>query len=180
MKTRSQTDSTKRKRPSSDDGSASNDRSEPKPKPKPNPRLTTPDLEFDFDRSQLRDPRPTPGRKARPRWKKPRAYNKKSIVSNMDKALESGKSKDEQIATLFFKGGATEEATNLFVMQYVQDQVSKDLGVPFHQIDPAQVKEWREKGFEPVDYDTWWKKPNEVEKNRMSKMTMGSSLRKRL
>lgn len=32
------------------------------------PRLTTPDLEFDYDRSQLRDPRPTPGRKVRPRY----------------------------------------------------------------------------------------------------------------
>ena len=32
------------------------------------PRLTTPDLEYDYDRSQLRDPRPTPGRRARPRW----------------------------------------------------------------------------------------------------------------
>lgn len=34
----------------------------------PKPRLTTPDLEFDYDRSQLRDQRPTPGRKARPRY----------------------------------------------------------------------------------------------------------------
>lgn len=32
------------------------------------PRLTTPDLEFDYDRSQLRDPRPTPGRVRRPRY----------------------------------------------------------------------------------------------------------------
>jgi hypothetical protein len=31
-------------------------------------RLSTSDLEFDYDRSQLRDPRPTPGRKARPRY----------------------------------------------------------------------------------------------------------------
>ncbi|KAI0426822.1 hypothetical protein F5Y09DRAFT_345265 [Xylaria sp. FL1042] len=31
------------------------------------PRLTTPDLEFDYDQSQLRDPRPTPGRMRRPR-----------------------------------------------------------------------------------------------------------------
>lgn len=36
--------------------------------PKPLPRLTTPDLEFDFDRSKLKDPRPTPGREARPRY----------------------------------------------------------------------------------------------------------------
>ena len=32
------------------------------------PRLMTPDLEYDYDRSKLRDPRPTPGRRARPRW----------------------------------------------------------------------------------------------------------------
>ena len=32
------------------------------------PRLTTPDVEFDYDRSQLRDPRPTPGRIKRPRY----------------------------------------------------------------------------------------------------------------
>lgn len=34
----------------------------------PRPRLTTPDLEFDYDRSQLRDPRPTPGRMNRPQY----------------------------------------------------------------------------------------------------------------
>lgn len=32
------------------------------------PRLTTPELEFDYDRSKLKDPRLTPGRKARPRY----------------------------------------------------------------------------------------------------------------
>lgn len=34
----------------------------------PPPRLTTPDLEFDWDRSKLKDPRPTPGRERRPRY----------------------------------------------------------------------------------------------------------------
>lgn len=34
----------------------------------PLPRLTTPDLEFDWDRSKLKDPRPTPGRESRPRY----------------------------------------------------------------------------------------------------------------
>jgi hypothetical protein len=33
------------------------------------PRFSTPDLEFDYDRSQPRDPRPTPGRQARPRYR---------------------------------------------------------------------------------------------------------------
>ncbi|KAJ0125339.1 hypothetical protein J7T55_006685 [Diaporthe amygdali] len=32
------------------------------------PRLTTPDLEFDWDRSKLKDPRQTPGRERRPRY----------------------------------------------------------------------------------------------------------------
>lgn len=34
----------------------------------PLPRLTSPDLEFDWDRSKLKDPRPTPGRERRPRY----------------------------------------------------------------------------------------------------------------
>ena len=34
------------------------------------PRLTTPDLEFDYDRSKLRDSRRTPGRRKRPRYEK--------------------------------------------------------------------------------------------------------------
>ncbi|KAJ4420395.1 hypothetical protein N0V82_004384 [Gnomoniopsis sp. IMI 355080] len=36
--------------------------------PPPMRRLTTPDLEFDYDRSLLKDPRPTPGRERRPRY----------------------------------------------------------------------------------------------------------------
>lgn len=52
----------------------SNDASEPSKtqqeveQQQPLPRLTTPDLEFDWDRSKLKDPRPTPGREARPRY----------------------------------------------------------------------------------------------------------------
>lgn len=42
-----------------------NKKAEPK---KEKPRLTSPDLEFDFDRSQLRDPRATPGRTQRPQY----------------------------------------------------------------------------------------------------------------
>ncbi|KAH8885730.1 hypothetical protein GQ53DRAFT_785420 [Thozetella sp. PMI_491] len=41
---------------------------EEKPSEEPRRRLTTPDLEFDYDRSQLRDPRRTPGRVWRPRY----------------------------------------------------------------------------------------------------------------
>jgi hypothetical protein len=48
----------KKKRSDKNDGNAQQSK----------PRLTTSNLEFDYDRSQLRDSRPTPGRKARPRW----------------------------------------------------------------------------------------------------------------
>lgn len=255
-----QTDNSKRRRTSNDSGSEGNDRSEHEPKQKP--RLTTPDLEFDYDRSQLRDPRPTPGRKARPRynrfdidedpslkahiendftipqpekpkgrlnafikndlfqqeslmnpaitfhdlfvcykkgprgsptydiggfqldydkvceWKKPRSYNKRSMVNGMQRAVEAGRSQEEQIAALFFTDGANEKTRGMYIIEHVRDHVSKDIGIPYHQIGVEKVKEWREKGFEPFDYESWWKEPNEVEKKRMSKMTMGSKLRK--
>jgi hypothetical protein len=49
----------------------------------PKPRLTTPDIEFDYDRSKLRDPRPTPGRKARPR------YGSRDIPEDLKAQLEA-------------------------------------------------------------------------------------------
>lgn len=49
-------------------GEANNDEEVDQMDQSQKPRLSTPDLEFDYDRSQLRDPRPTPGRKARPRY----------------------------------------------------------------------------------------------------------------
>lgn len=36
---------------------------------------------------------------------------------------------------------------------------------------------WRDKGSEPVKFEDWWQEPNEVERNRMRKMSLGSSLR---
>ncbi|KAI0435987.1 hypothetical protein F4803DRAFT_573165 [Xylaria telfairii] len=55
------TESSSRKRTKTSESAA--------PEAQQRPRLTTPDLEFDYDRSQLRDPRPTPGRTRRPRLK---------------------------------------------------------------------------------------------------------------
>lgn len=68
---------TKQQRPAKKQKSStgpSNDASEPSEtqqgveEQQPLPRLTTPDLEFDWDRSKLKDPRPTPGRERRPRY----------------------------------------------------------------------------------------------------------------
>jgi hypothetical protein len=66
------------------------------------------------------------------------------------------------------------------VEHYVKDHVSKDLGVPWHQIGVAEVKAWREKGFQPVRFEEWWKKPNAEERKRWMKMMEGASLRRNL
>ncbi|KAI5248604.1 hypothetical protein E4T43_01249 [Aureobasidium subglaciale] len=226
------------------------------------PRLTTPDIEFDYDRSQLRDPRPTPGRVRRPKYtdmecpedlkkkfeteyeipkpEKPpgrlnafqknalyceeakmnpfafshdkqimeekgpdgsptydqagfeidyekyingtsRTYNKKSMIRNMDKAVDKAKSEEEQIFDLFFlPNEKPDEDRARWVKDYIKDQVSKDLDVPWHQVQPEHLKQWREKGFERVAFKDWWKDPTEIEQKRMENMTMGSVFRKDL
>ncbi|XXH01282.1 hypothetical protein Hte_007637 [Hypoxylon texense] len=220
------------------------------------PRLTTPDLEFDYDRSQLRDPRPTPGRVKRPRrgkyelteefkrrfyipeppkpkgrlnsiqkdklytektlldpsetfhdlyvchrkgrngsptydsagfrldwkkvddWMKPRAYNKSSIVKGMSKALERHAREEREIYDIFFVDGKGPDYEPTHVMNYLKDHVSKDLGVPWHQIGPKQLVEWEKRGFPKQRAEDWWREPNKIERDRMSKMLGGASLRK--
>lgn len=152
------------------------------------PSFSTQDLEFDYDRSQLRDPRATPGRRSRPRygrfdcpedlkrylqatrkisvptkprgrlnrsqkdelfrdecrmnpfesfhdiyhcydkgprgsptydeagfqidyfkvvaWMKPKAYNKKSTMRNMDRGTEKDRKEREQMFSLFFRSAS--------------------------------------------------------------------------
>ncbi|KAI4698997.1 hypothetical protein J4E81_004887 [Alternaria sp. BMP 2799] len=227
------------------------------------PRLTTPDLEYDYDRSKLRDPRPTPGRKARPRWDdisapqeikdwvsdsfyipkptkppgrlnaalkntmfrdecrlnpfahfhklyvchgkgregsptydqggfgldyekvndwmKPQAYNKKKMVRGMEKAVERRTTEQQKVFDLFFLAKWNDDrGIGHTVENYVKDQVSKDIGVPWHQVGPEQVQQWRDRGFEPVNFYDWWKEPTEEEEKRMMNMMSGASLRKDL
>jgi hypothetical protein len=222
------------------------------------PCLTTPDLEFDYDRSQMRDPRPTPGRDARPRYGsfdipdglkahleatrdipkpekpkgrlnaaqeddlfkaesrmnplmtfhdhyhcydkgkegsptydnagfeldydreakslKPQAYNKKRMVRGVEKTLEKEAREKNEMTALFFVN--TPQRLEYNVVDYMKDRVSKDLGVPWHQIGPEYFKAWREKGFQPVKYEEWWTEPTEEETKRLMKMREGSLFRK--
>jgi hypothetical protein len=66
------------------------------------------------------------------------------------------------------------------VKDYVKDHVSKDLDIPWHQIKPEQVKMWRDKGFQPVEYEEWWHEPTAEERKRNMKIMSGASLRKDL
>ncbi|KAI1173323.1 hypothetical protein F4777DRAFT_457362 [Nemania sp. FL0916] len=223
------------------------------------PRLTTPDLEFDYDRTQLRDPRPTPGRVRRPRlefeeiteefkkqffipqperpkgrlnasqkakfdeektlldpsetfhdtyvclkkgprgqatydsagfrldYKKvaetmrPQAYNKSRIVKGMEDALDRAEREEKELIECFFvKGDVPGYYQRSQVGDYAKDHISKDLGVPWHQIGSKHFRQWSQKGFEKKKYSTWWREPNEEEQKRMDKMTCGSDFRRDL
>lgn len=66
------------------------------------------------------------------------------------------------------------------VIVYMKDQVSKDLGVPWHQINLQRMKERKSKGFQRVKFDTWWKDPIKEEVKRMMNIMTGSNHRKDL
>jgi hypothetical protein len=114
-------------------------------------------------------------------WFKPKAYNKQKMISSMDRALAKGESEEAQMFKLFFEQlPKKRDDIPHSVKDYVKDQVSKDIDVPWHQIGPKHVKTWRDKGFKPVKFEDWWKKPTAEEGKRMMKMMGGASLRKDL
>ncbi|CAG7566104.1 unnamed protein product [Fusarium equiseti] len=220
----------------------SNAQAEPStPTEEKKPTLTDKALEFDFDHSQIRDPRRTPGRVRRPRyeerevteewlskfhilkhreekndplycfydlhqcykkgpdgsptydsagfqldykkvekWMKPVGYNMKSMMNSMDRALRKGDEENEAAYEVFFVNGKGPDCGHHAVVDLIKDRISKDLDVPFHQIDVKQIEKWGEKGFEKVKADQWWVEPNEVEMARFSKMHGGCKLRKDL
>ncbi|KAF5680028.1 high affinity methionine permease [Fusarium heterosporum] len=191
--------------------------SSPKERPyESKPRLKLSDLEFEYDRSQLRDPRPTPGRERKPHYtefnlseefkskfyipengkpennpldsfydlhechkKGPDAYNKKSIVNGMEKRLAKGEQEEKDLYGIFFVDGKGPEGVyGMTVKDYIKDHISKDLGIPWHQIDAKKAKKWEEGGFEKIKASDWWCEPNKEEKKRMDKMHEGCDLRK--
>ncbi|KAM6504674.1 hypothetical protein FSOLCH5_015177 [Fusarium solani] len=115
------------------------------------------------------------------KWMKPRGYNKKSIVNSMERHLEKQAKEDEAMINSFFVDGKAPggRASGQF-MDFLTDHVSKDLGVPWHQIDSKRVKEWEKKGFEKINADEWWHEPNDEERKRFMKMLEGGSLHKDL
>ncbi|THW21089.1 hypothetical protein D6C93_10312 [Aureobasidium pullulans] len=227
------------------------------------PRLTTPDLEFEYDRSRLRDSRPTPGRIARPRydkfslsedlnqyfendfyvpkperppgrldrvqkdelfveqsrldpraafhdlhkcldkgpngsptadnagfqldyekvqdWDRPQPYNKRAMIRGMDRAVDKARSEEDQIFDVFFVDGERpDDNVSHLAKDYVKDQISKDLNVPWHQIKPEHAKQWEKQGFKKVVFKDWWKEPTQEERRRFSNMLKGAALRKDL
>lgn len=100
----------------------------------------------------------------------------------MERALEAQEKEKREIFDLFFQKDhqPRKDSNSTFLMEIIKDQISKDLGVPWHQIGTRHAKMWRDRGFEPVSFETWYREPNEVEKQRMRNMLGGASLRKDL
>ncbi|CAG9998456.1 unnamed protein product [Clonostachys byssicola] len=222
----------------------------------PKPRLKASDLEFDYDRTQLRDQRLTPGRESRPRldsskvdvdelktrfsmpwldkpkkkgpnayelevredvthpfhhlhvchkkgpngsptydnagyqldwqkvnkWMKPQGYSKSRAVGGMMKALKEAEELEKLLYSVFFiKGKGPDGASGTQVKDYIMDHMSKDLGIPWHQVKlKKNILAWEKKGFPQQDATTWWHEPNAEEQKRMLKMMEGASLRKDL
>jgi hypothetical protein len=112
---------------------------------------------------------------------KPTRYNKKSMMNSMDRSLKRAEDA-QQVAyeTFFVDGKGPEGGAETMVVDQIKDQMSKDLNVPWNQIDVKQMKKWGEKGFAKVKADEWWSKPNDVDRARFLKMLGGGSLRKEL
>ncbi|THY28153.1 hypothetical protein D6D01_03976 [Aureobasidium pullulans] len=107
---------------------------------------------------------------------------KHEMISNMDRSIEKDEKEKKEMFELFFLPDEHPEDDPLGheIENFVKDQVSKDIGVPWHQIGPKHVEQWLQKGHEKVAFKSWWKDPNEEEMERMDNMTCGCVFRKDL
>ena len=110
-------------------------------------------------------------------WMRPKAYNKKSMVNGMERHLKRVEQERAKMAAIFFVGG--EAPGNKFdtTDKCWSDRVSKDLGVPWHKVNPKTFEDWEKHGFEKQNSEDW-KEVTEEERKRMNKMLCGASLRK--
>ncbi|KAK6066511.1 hypothetical protein SCUP234_12055 [Seiridium cupressi] len=113
-------------------------------------------------------------------WFKPRPYSRSSAVRGMERRLKRDEAERRTMFDMFFVDGKAPATHDADVTNHMRDHVSKDLGIPWHQIGPEQLKIWREKGFEKVEADEWWRPPNDEERKRMLNMLSGASMRKNL
>ncbi|KAF4990275.1 hypothetical protein FGRMN_8583 [Fusarium graminum] len=113
------------------------------------------------------------------KWMKPVSCNKKSMVNGMKRRLAKGEQEEEDLYEIFFKNGkGPEGAYGTTVTSYIKDHISKDVRIPWHQIDAKKGKKWEKQSFEKIKASDWWREPNEEEQKRMDKMKEGCILRK--
>lgn len=108
----------------------------------------------------------------------PGAYSKPKIIRNMTKAVDSRLDESRQMADIFFEKGEAPTGPEFSRHDgYWKDRVSKDLNIPWHSLDVEDFREWEKRGHKKArkgEYETH----TEKEKERMSRFTSGSALRK--
>jgi hypothetical protein len=109
---------------------------------------------------------------------KPKAYSKKATVNGMQKAVDKAMKNNRQMHEIFFENGKPLTGVDSHIYKhYMKDHVSKDLGIPIHQITPASLRDWEQNGFTKANADAWWRRPDAEEEKRSLKMLCGGSLR---
>lgn len=114
-------------------------------------------------------------------WMKPKAYNKGSMMSGMNKAVARAEDEKKRMAAAFFEGGKGPEGIDEshYAVDLIKDKVSKDLGIAWHKVGSAQVEEWAEKGFpKQMAKDYVRDTVTNEERKRLSSLETGASLRK--
>lgn len=113
-------------------------------------------------------------------WFKPVRYNKKRMIKGMDKSVARAQTLDEHTIEAFFEDfeEAKEKLSGKGPILYslVRDTISKDLGVPLHKIDHADIGTWVQKGFKKHKVEDWMTYSDE-DKKRDLKMMKGSRMR---
>jgi hypothetical protein len=110
-------------------------------------------------------------------WMKPKGYNKRAMVSGMERALEKRKRDEKRMGEIFFVKGEAPENPSCDAVDHWKDRVSKDLNVPWHRIGLEYFEEWEKRGFRKArrgEYAIF----SEEQRKRMGKMHEGCALRK--
>ncbi|KAF9640058.1 hypothetical protein BFW01_g11864 [Lasiodiplodia theobromae] len=112
-------------------------------------------------------------------WMKPTRRGKRPSWQKESQRIEDHQRVQERVREIFFEPGAAPPKGKVSpAMQWTWvDRVSKDLGVPFHQVGLEEFEEWEKRGFEKAkegDYGKFSEEQNE----RMLRIASGSAMRK--
>ncbi|KAI8635243.1 hypothetical protein F5Y19DRAFT_407109 [Xylariaceae sp. FL1651] len=89
-------------------------------------------------------------------WMRPKSYSKSRAVKGMENSLARGAREQRDIFRSFFVHGDEPDYSQSFIVEdYIKDRISKDLGIPWHQIGPQQAYEWEQKGFQKQKFSEW-------------------------
>ena len=100
--------------------------------------------------------------------------SKQTILNRQDRMMERLEREDKAKACIM--GWKVEQVTGCY-HGALEDQISRDLHIPFHKVTVDSFEEWKKKGFnaDPKDFDRENLSKEEIE--RLNHLTGGSALR---